>query len=123
GMRVADFGAGSGQYSFALAEAVTGAGKVYSVDVQKNLLAKIKNESIKRHLLSIEPVWGDIDKQGGSTLRDNSCDVVVMANILFQLEQKETALKEAYRVLKPRGRLLIVDWSESFGGIGPSSQL
>ena len=45
GMHVADFGTGSGFYALAAAEAVGETGRVYAIDVQKDLLEKLKKEA------------------------------------------------------------------------------
>ena len=42
-----------------------------------------------------------------------------MTNTLFQVENKVNVFKEAWRVLKLDGTLVVIDWSESFGGLGP----
>ncbi len=52
-------------------------------------------------------------------MADRHLDLVLISNLLFQLEDKPAALKEAWRILKPTGRLAVIDWSESFGGMGP----
>ena len=65
---------------------------------------------------------GDLEAEHGSHLKDESVDAVVTTNMLFQLENKDACLAEARRILRPEGRLLIVDWSESFGGIGPQPE-
>jgi ubiquinone/menaquinone biosynthesis C-methylase UbiE len=123
GNYVADFGAGSGFYSFAAAEAVGSSGKVYAVDIQKDLLERLKNEARNvRHLANVDIVWGDLDHLGGTRLRENSMDAVIVANVFFQLEKKDNAILEMKRILKPGGRVLFVDWSSSFGGIGPRPQ-
>ena len=123
GNLVADFGAGSGFYSFSAAEAVGPSGRVYAVDVQKDLLEKLKNEARNiRHLNNVDIVWADLDHLGGTRLRDNSLDAVIAANVFFQLERKDNACLEIKRILKPGGRVLLVDWASSFGGIGPQSE-
>ena len=48
GMTVADFGAGSGAYIFAIAEALQGSGTVYAIDVQRDLLKRIHSEATDR---------------------------------------------------------------------------
>ncbi|MFA5764057.1 MAG: methyltransferase domain-containing protein [Candidatus Paceibacterota bacterium] len=117
---VADFGAGSGFYSFAAAEAVGETGKVYAIDVQKDLLQKLKNEARNvRHLMNIEVVWADLEHLGGTKLRESSMDAVVAANLFFQIENKDNACMEIRRILKKNGRVLFVDWLGSFGGMGP----
>lgn len=123
GNQVADFGAGSGAYSFAAAEAVGNDGKVYAIDVQKDLLEKLKNEARKiRHLMNIEVVWSDLEHLGGTKLRENSMDVVIAANVFFQLEAKDNACMEIKRILKKGGRVLLIDWAGSFGGMGPEAK-
>ncbi len=120
GIHVADFGSGSGFYSFFAAEAVGETGKVYAVDVQKDLLEKLKNEAKNvRHLNNIDIVWADLDNVGGTRLRENSMDAIIVANVFFQLEKKDNTCLEIRRVLKSGGRVLVIDWASSFGGIGP----
>jgi len=119
GALVADLGSGSGHYSLALARAVGDKGKVYAIDIQKDLLAKLKNEANQQGLFNIEVVWGDVEKLGGSRIKSDFIDAAVISNLLFQVSEKETLVKEAYRLLKKDGRVLVVDWSDSFGGLGP----
>lgn len=122
GMDIADFGAGSGHYSIEIGKALASTGRVYAVDVNKDLLTKLKNHAVKQGLYNIEVIWGDIDKIGGSKLRDYSVDMVFMCNIMFQLQNKVEALREVKRVLKPGGFVFFVDWSDSFGGLGPKKE-
>lgn len=123
GMEVADFGSGSGQYSMASSRAMAGSGKVYSIDINKDLLTKLKNSSVKEGIYNIEVIWGDLDKLNGTKLRDFSVDFVLVCNILFQLENKDIVVKEVKRILKPGGKVLVVDWEDSFGGIGPKPEV
>ena len=119
GMKVVDLGSGAGFYSLTAARAVGEAGRVISVDVQKDLLSKLKSEAQSNNLLNLDVVWGDIDEPNGSTLADGLADRVLVTNTLFQVENRENVIKEARRILKPNGKFLVVDWSESFGGVGP----
>lgn len=119
GAIVADFGAGSGFYSMEAARAVAPRGKVYAVDAQRDLLDRLKKDAQRQHVRNIEILSGDLEKLGGSKIRENSCDVVIASNILFMLSDKKNFLLEAKRVLKSSGRLLLVDWSASFSGMGP----
>ncbi len=121
GMIIADMGAGSGHYTLALASVLGNTGRVYAIDVQKDLLARIKNEADKKAFTNVDIVWADIEKPGGTKMRDDVVDVVLISNTLFQIEEKQVTLLEAKRIIKPNGRLILIDWSESFGGLGPIS--
>jgi ubiquinone/menaquinone biosynthesis C-methylase UbiE len=119
GMVVVDFGAGSGAYVWHVAEQLKGSGMVYAVDVQNDLLRRIKNEAERKSIKVVETIWGDIEKREGSKLADACADIVLMSNILFQLDDKRAGLTEARRILKDDGVLAIIDWTSSHGGMGP----
>lgn len=121
GSKVADLGAGSGAYSFAFGKKVkkSNGGMVYAIDVQKDLLERIEKEAESQKISTIQTVLGDIEKKSGTRLRDGSIDIAVIANTLFQTEDSRALAEEAHRVLKEKGVLLVVDWVDSFGGMGP----
>ena len=119
GMKVADLGAGSGFYTYAAAFTVGDGGRVYAVDIQKDLLSKIKNEGAKQHLFNIETIWGDLEKVGGTRLQEHLLDAAIVSNVLFQIENKENFFKELERILKPGRHVLLVDWADGDSSIGP----
>lgn len=119
GMKVADVGAGSGFYSFALAKAVGDGGRVYAIEIQKEMAEKLKKDAKKMNLHNVDVVWGDVERQGGTHLKDNFLDAVVIANTLFQIEDKNKLVDEIKRISKVGAKILLVDWLESFGGMGP----
>lgn len=122
GELVADLGAGTGAYTLAAAKEVGGAGRVYAVEVQKEILSYIKDEMSRGGVTNVEIIWGDIERAGKTKIRDHTVDAVIIANVLFQVADKGGLLKEAKRILKPGGKALIVDWKESFGGMGPRAE-
>ncbi|MCK5286141.1 MAG: class I SAM-dependent methyltransferase [Candidatus Pacebacteria bacterium] len=119
GMNVADLGAGVGAYTVIAAKKVGLDGKVHAVEVQKEFLDKIRNLAEAEHLFNVNVIWGDVEKTGGSKLEDSSMDAVIISNILFQLENKENIVKETYRILKPNRKILLIEWTDSAGGLGP----
>lgn len=119
GMKVVELGSGAGFYTLSLAKSVGKTGKVFAVDVQQELLLKLKNEAFKNGLENIEIVWGDIDEENSTRLNDSTVDRVLIANTLFQVDDKDAVAKEAYRILKPKCTALLIDWVDSFGGLGP----
>jgi ubiquinone/menaquinone biosynthesis C-methylase UbiE len=109
---VADLGAGTGYYSLEVAKIVP-RGKVYAVELQKDFLTTIKSRVAEARLQNVEIIWGNVEKKGGTKIADQVADAVIASNILFQVEDKEKFIEEIKRILKPKGRVLLVDWSES----------
>lgn len=111
-MIVADLGAGSGFYTLPLAKMIP-KGKVYAIEIQQDYLTAINNKINEEHLHNVECLLGDVEKTGGTKLKDKILDMVIASNILFQIENKDKFINEAKRILKPGGKLLLIDWSES----------
>lgn len=122
GDKVADFGAGKGHFAPILSKIVGPTGRVYSCEIQKNLVEAIADMLRTNGLSNVEAVWCDIETHEGTKLEENLLDAAILVNTLFQMEDKRTALQEIKRTLRPGGKLLLVDWSESFGGLGPQPQ-
>ncbi|MCL5782118.1 MAG: methyltransferase domain-containing protein [Patescibacteria group bacterium] len=120
GMKVVDVGAGSGYYSVEAAKVVGRNGRVYAIDVQKNILDRIRNNGISLGLRNIEVVWGNVEKIGGSKLREGIADRIIASNILFQIDKMDDFVLEMKRLLKQGGKLLLIDWSE-LSPIGPKN--
>ena len=119
GMRLADLGTGTGHYAIAAAAAVGHDGRVYAIDVHEDMLKHVKDAAQQKGLRTVETVWGNVEKPGGTKLRDHSLDAAILSNALFQIENKQGALAEIRRILKPGGKLLVIDWAGAYGGMGP----
>lgn len=123
GQRVADLGCGrTGHFVFPAAKVVTDKGVVYAVDVVKNILESIKSTARSEGLDNVQTVWSDIELLGKTPIPDGSLDACFYINVLFQLKNKEGALKEAARMLKKGGYLVVVDWAKKLGMLGPSAE-
>lgn len=122
GMLVADFGAGTGFYTRAASYYVGHTGKIYAVEIQRDLIRKLEEELINNGISNVECVWGDIERRGGTKIADKIMDAVIVSNVLFQVEDRLGLLDEAKRILKPGGRALVVDWKDSFNGMGPTEE-
>jgi len=119
GKIVADLGAGSGFYSIEAARAVAPHGRVYAIDVQADLLARLRTEAQRNHITNIDVIRGDIERLGGTKVREGSIDAAIASNVLFMLDDKKSFLSEIRRILKSGGKLLLIDWSASFSQMGP----
>ena len=117
---MADFGSGSGHYVLAAAKKMNNSGIVYAIDIQKNLLEKIKSEATKQHLSNVDIIWADIEGKKGTKLASGTLDFAIASNILFQINDKDALAREIFRTLKNGGRAAVIDWDASFGGAGPA---
>lgn len=112
-------GVGAGFYVVIAAQMVGSEGRVFAVDVQKELVAGVKETARREGLNNVEAIWGDIEKIEGTKIKEGQVDACIVSNVLFQIEDKEEFIKEMIRILKPGGRVLVVDWLDSFAGMGP----
>jgi ubiquinone/menaquinone biosynthesis C-methylase UbiE len=113
-MTAADFGCGSGGWSIPLAK-ILNEGRVYSIDVLEGPLFVLNNSAKVAGIFNIQTMNSNVES--GTKLIPGSCDLVLMTNLLFQCEYKKAVLNEGKRVLKPGGKILVVDWkkSQNFG--------
>jgi ubiquinone/menaquinone biosynthesis C-methylase UbiE len=120
GMRVVDLGAGSGFYTFEAARRVGNSGRVFAVDVVKDLLERIRSVGLTTGLRNIEVIWGNFEKIGGTKLGEGTADRVIASNVLFQVEKTDEFVLEIKRILKPGGKVLVVDW-DSVSTLSPKT--
>ena len=100
---IADLGAGEGMISQLLAER---AKKVYCIDSSKSMVRIGKEMAKKNNLSNLSYKHGDMGKVPLST---SSVDLALMSQSLHHAQRPETALSEAFRILKKNGQLVILD--------------
>jgi ubiquinone/menaquinone biosynthesis C-methylase UbiE len=106
---ILDAGAGSGYYSLAIARKLV-TGKVISVDVSKALLSSLERQAKRKHLLNyIDIRWGDCAKL---PIEDSPIDKAITVLVWHDMDingAAEEASRELFRVLKPHGKVVVVD--------------
>ncbi len=102
-VRIADLGAGDGTLSRLLARQ---AESVHCVDSSPRMVQVGRTLAKKEHLRNLTYVLGNIEKV---PLADRSIDLALLSQALHHAENPRQALTEAFRILKPGGRLLILD--------------
>jgi SAM-dependent methyltransferase len=119
---VADFGAGSGFFIPTLSRAVGEAGRVYACEIQKGLVEKLGELIRVQNLGNVHPLWCDLEEPGGIKIANGELDAAILVNTLFLIEQKEIAAQEMGRTIRSGGKFFVIDWTESFGGMGPQPE-
>lgn len=104
---VADFGAGSGFHAVKLSKLVGEKGKVYAVDIQKEMIAimqkRFKNEKINNVTLVL-------NTEKDPKLPANAIDMILMVDVYHELTYPYENTAELVKALKPGGRLVFVEF-------------
>ena len=109
GSAVAEIGSGTGYFTWRLARTIGPAGKLFAVEVQQAMLDRT-SETIRRHQLgNVETVLGD---ETSPHLPMGSLDLVFIANAYHKFSNPEAILSAVAQSLKPRGRLVILEFAE-----------
>jgi len=123
GYIVADLGCGtSGHFVIPAVKLVGPSGKVYAVDILKSALNGVESRAKLEGLTGIETVWADCEVPRGVKIADNSIDVVLVINNLFQSKKRAAFLWEASRIAKPGGKVVLVDWKPAASPLGPPAE-
>jgi len=107
GMVAADFGSGSGGWVIPLAKKLE-EGKVFAIDILEEPLSALSSKARMEKLFNVQTIKSDVEQT--SKMISDSCDLVLMTNLLFEVDNKKQTLSEGKRVLKKGGRVLVVDW-------------
>lgn len=104
---VADIGAGSGVISLRMSEQVLPDGKVMAVDVQDEMLKRLKANCKKFGIKNIEPVKGTQYKTG---LEPASVDLAIMVDVYHEFEFPYEMMSDIAKSMKPGGRVVLVEY-------------
>jgi len=85
------------------------------------LVEKLGDQARQQGLTNIHPLWCDLEEENGIKISTGELDVAILVNTLFIIEDKDTAIKEMARTLRQGGKFFVIDWTESFAGMGPQS--
>ena len=104
---VLEFGCGYGTFTIPAAQTVRGI--VYAMDIEPEMLATTRAKAATAGLHNVELMQRDFVTEG-SGLAEGTVDYVMLFNILHA-EERRLMLCEAWRVLRPSGKLAIIHWN------------
>lgn len=118
--KVADLGCGaSGHFIFPAADLIGRGGKVYAVDILRTVLESIGKRIKQDNIENIETIWSDLEVFGATKIESGSLDIALLINTLYQSRKRAEIIREAVRMLKKGGRLLVAEWKNISSPIGP----
>ena len=103
---VADIGAGSGYFSFRIADRVP-SGKVLAVDIQPEMLQLIERQKTDKGVANIEGVLGQVDNPN---LAPNSIDAAIMVDAYHEFSHPFEMINGIYNALRPGGRIFLLEY-------------
>ncbi len=113
---LADLGCGTGFISIPASRRVK---KVFALDIQQEMLDILSDNIKKEKISNIETI---LSKESSIPLPDRSVNILLMANVFHELEDRSSLLIEVKRVLDLSGRLAIIDWKKIEMDFGPPFQ-
>ena len=114
---IIDLGAGTGFFSIPFSTLIPEC-KIYACDISDVMIDWMK--------VHVSPIYNTIIplkmEDSSVPLPDEIAEVLFMVNLHHELSNPDKTLKECYRLLKPKGKILISDWKKEHADRGPSYQ-
>lgn len=117
GGRYADIGCGPGYFTLPVAERVRPDGRVYALDISPEMLTMCRWRARERGLDDVVVTLQNDEYR--LPLDDASVDGAWLANVFHELEAPRELLQEIRRILRPQGRLIVIDWKPLEMEMGP----
>jgi ubiquinone/menaquinone biosynthesis C-methylase UbiE len=120
GEKVGALGCGPKAYfTFQAARIVGDKGTVYAVDILKDVLSSVESHAKTDAFANIKTIWSNLETYGATNIPESSLDLAMLINVLFESTDIASMLKEAVRLIKPDGKILVIDWKNIGVPFGP----
>ena len=103
---VADIGAGTGYYTFKIAQRVPN-GKVYAVEIQDDMIRYLNERKSELNCNNVEVIKGD---SKSPHLPDSSIDLAIMIDVYHELEYPKEMLQYISKALRKDGKILLLEY-------------
>ena len=113
----ADLGCGTGVFTIPLSKKVK---KVYAIDVEPKMIEIVDQKIIKNKIINIATMLSLDNK---IPLANDFLDLLLTINTLHEFNDLNRTLSEIYRILKPNGKVAVVDFKKKNEGFGPPQNI
>jgi len=121
--KIADLGCGaSGHFIFAAAKIVGKKGLVYAVDILKTVLETINKRAKIENYDNVKTIWSNLEIFGATKIESGSLDIALLINTLYQSHKRAEIMREAIRMLKQGGKLVVAEWKNMVTPFGPPAE-
>lgn len=118
-MTFADIGAGPGYFTLPAAAWVGSGGLVYALDIEPEMLQRLEQ---RLETNEVDNVRCLNSQESTLPLPDESVDRALLANVLHEAIEPTELLREVRRILRPGGRLAVVEWHPASTESGPPAE-
>jgi len=123
GATVADLGCGGGYFVLDAARIVGDDSTVYGVDVLKGALSALDSKARMYGLTNVKTVWSNAEVYGGARkIPNGSVDTVLLVQLLSESHKHDAIFKETVRMMKLRGKAVVVEWKQDINDFGPPAE-
>jgi cyclopropane fatty-acyl-phospholipid synthase-like methyltransferase len=120
GQNIADIGAGSGYFSVRFARKVGAAGKVYAVDIDRDMLVYIEQRARQENLRNIQTILAD---PHDPRLAPSSVDLIFICATLHHITDRAKYYPLLAKALRPGGRVVNIDFEKRPLPVGPTLEM
>ena len=107
GQTVCDLGCGNGYHTLRLAKRVGPSGKVFAVDIQIEMLKFLEKRLAEQNISNVEKIHSTL---ADPKVPENSCNLILLVDVYHEFSHPELMLAAMRRALKPKGRLVLVEF-------------
>lgn len=110
---VVDLGAGTGYFTFPIAKR---SHRVVAVDIEPKMISVLNKRISESGAANVQPLEAEMTSV---PLPDASADRILAAFVYHEVDSQERLLKECHRLLRPSGKLTVIDFQKRLTGDGP----
>lgn len=119
GMNFADIGCGNGYFTFPASGIAGPKGRVFALDISPEMLEEINARVKEENKTNIEVINTE---ENNLKIAEESVDLAFSCNVVHEAKDLDLFLKEVKRILRPGGRIAIIDWEKADSDFGPPKE-